>query len=214
MLIDLVCLQCSCDFHIDEKYIKYGLKRGRTCGKFCSTECSGRYNTEQNTKLVLCTHCGKEFVKHNNQFKKSKSGNNFCGSSCAATYNNRHKTTGNRRSKLEAHIEGVLRSTFPKLEIIANSTSLIDYELDFYFPELKLALEINGIFHYKPIYGEEKLKRIQNNDNNKIKLCKDKNIKLIIYKDNSIRFSSKNAEICWEEIKEMLLPYLYGRGKL
>ena len=42
--------------------------------------------------------------------------------------------------------------------------SVINSELDFYFPNLKLAIEINGPLHYKPIYGKDKLIQIQNNN--------------------------------------------------
>jgi hypothetical protein len=34
--------------------------------------------------------------------------------------------------------------------------------LDFYFPELRFAIELNGITHYEPIYGEDKFEKIKN----------------------------------------------------
>jgi hypothetical protein len=52
--------------------------------------------------------------------------------------------------------------------------------LDIYLPSLKLAFELNGIFHYEPIYGTEKLNQIQNNDNKKFKLCYKNEISLCI----------------------------------
>ena len=36
----------------------------------------------------------------------------------------------------------------------------INSELDVYVPSLNLAFELNGIFHYEPIYGEKKLNQI------------------------------------------------------
>ena len=41
-----------------------------------------------------------------------------------------------------------------------NNSTTISSELDFYFPQLKLAIEINGIVHYEPIYGSNKFDKI------------------------------------------------------
>ena len=82
----------------------------------------------------------------------SKSGHLFCNHSCAATYNITHKTVGTRRSKLEVWLESQLRELYPNLTLLPNDKTAINSELDFYFPELKLAFELNGIFHYEPIY--------------------------------------------------------------
>ena len=56
---------------------------------------------------------------------------------------------------------------------------IIQSELDIYIPSLKLAFEIQGIFHYEPIFGQEKLDQIQKNDLEKVKKCKALGIKLI-----------------------------------
>ena len=101
------------------------------------------------------------------KYKKRKSDRLFCSSSCAAKYNNAHKTYGTRRSKLEAYLESQLRSEFPQLELICNGKNAIGSELDFYFPQLRLAIELNGILHYEPIYGADRLERTQANDQQK-----------------------------------------------
>ena len=80
--------------------------------------------------------------------------------SCAATYNNKNKTHGTRRSKLECFIEKKLSELYPDLTIHYNQKDTINSELDIYIPSFKLAFELNGIFHYEPIYGEEKLNQI------------------------------------------------------
>lgn len=49
-----------------------------------------------------------------------------------------------------------------------------------YFPSLKLAFELNGIFHYEPIYGSDKLSSIQNNDHRKFAACHEAGISLCI----------------------------------
>lgn len=43
-----------------------------------------------------------------------------------------------------------------------------------------MAFELNGIFHYEPIYGNDKLNQIQNNDNRKYQACLEHNIELCI----------------------------------
>jgi hypothetical protein len=68
----------------------------------------------------------------------------------------------------------------PNLEFHFNRKDAINGELDIYIPALKLAFELNGIFHYEPIYGPEKLSSIQTNDNRKMQACYDFGISLCI----------------------------------
>ena len=56
----------------------------------------------------------------------------------------------------------------------------IKSELDIFIPALKFAFELNGIFHYEPIYGQDKLKSIINNDDRKFQACLEHNIELCI----------------------------------
>lgn len=85
-----------------------------------------------------------------------------------------------RRSKLERWIENKLKETFPLLEMDFNKKDAINSELDIFFPTLRLAFELNGCFHYEPIFGEDKLKQIQNNDSRKFQACIEKGIELCI----------------------------------
>lgn len=43
---------------------------------------------------------------------------------------------------------------------------------------MKLAFELNGMFHYEPIFGEVKLNQILENNNNKFQSCQKHNISL------------------------------------
>lgn len=127
-----------------------------------------------------CGNCNKDIFVFPRDLRKSKSGKCFCSQSCGATYNNKNKSYGIRRSKLEKFVEQAIRDVFPNLEMKCNSKTEIGSELDFYFPSLKLGIEINGIYHYEPIHGKDKLTRIQNNDQAKLRACDEKGIDLII----------------------------------
>jgi len=127
--------------------------------------------------------------------KPPKEYNFFCGSSCAAIYNNTHKTHGNRKSKLECFIEKHLKELYPTLKFCFNEKDAIESELDIYVPILKVAFEINGIFHYQPIHGEKKLSEIQSNDCKKAEACIQKGIELYTIDSSKLSyFTYKNAE--------------------
>jgi len=186
-LLPCQCYQCSKIFYQTKHQIQEGLNpnRKKKC-KYCSKECE---NKSQITKqIVKCTNCGKEFEKYPNQFKKSKSGNHFCSHSCACTYQNTHKTTGYRRSKLEIYLETKLTSLYPNLLILFNNKEIINSELDIYISSLKLAFELNGLFHYEPIFGDKTFMNIQNNDNRKFQACLEHNIELCIIDTSSQKY--------------------------
>ena len=111
----------------------------------------------------------------------------FCSQSCAASYNNTHKTTGTRVSKLEIYLQKNLSRIY-KFEFKFNSKEEINSELDIYIPSLKLAFELNGIFHYEPIFGQEKLAQIQNNDERKFQACLENNIELCTIDASSLKY--------------------------
>lgn len=169
---------------------KYGFKVGRINCIYCCNKCKYKHCKVK----VRCTGCNKEIIKRKTEIKKSKSGNSFCSRSCSTTYNNKNKTNGTRRSKLEKYIEEQLTILYPNLEIIFNDKETISSELDIYIPSLKLAFELNGIFHYEPIYGEDKLNQIQNNDERKFQLCLKHGIELcIIDTSNQKYFKPKTS---------------------
>lgn len=90
----------------------------------------------------------------------------------------KNKTYGNNRSKLEIFIEQKLKSRYDNINFIFNFKNQIGYELDIFIPNLNLAFELNVIFHYLPIFGEEKLKKVKYKDDVKKKMCLESNIDL------------------------------------
>jgi len=97
---------------------------------------------------------------------------------------------------------------------LCNSKEEIGSELDFYFPELKFAIELNGIFHYEPIYGEDKLERIQDNDKQKMLMCYEKGIELAIIDSSHIKNLTKNHKHKMESIIDSLLEKVLSRLEL
>ncbi len=173
--VDLECSVCKKEFRSKKNKI-YESKRYGSLSITCSRDCyklfAGYF------KKVVCKNCNKDFIKRSQQIKVTKS--NFCSKSCAATFNNKNKSHGTRRSKLEVWLEEKLKEKYGKSFFDFNQKNAISSELDIYCPALKLAFELNGIFHYEPIYSEEKLKQIQNNDGRKYQACIERGIELCI----------------------------------
>lgn len=182
-LILIECLNCKKSFQRPKKMIIYDFLHRNRLPKYCSPLCKSEFNFKTSYSSVECQLCKNEFYKRNLEIKKSP--NNFCSKSCAAIFNNKNKTHGTRRSKLEIYLEQKLKEIYPNLEILFNSKKAINSELDIYIPSLKLAFELNGIFHYEPIFGNKKLNQTQNNDSNKFQKCQEKGISLCIIDTSS-----------------------------
>ena len=211
-------LKCSCGnckkIHLLSKTAINCLKRksrvnNREMYYSCSRKCAAELSLKTRgfdkviAKLVTCKNCHKEFYKLPKEIVKSI--NNFCSRSCNATYHNTHKKRGTRRSKLEIWLSEKLPILYPQLEFKFNSKEEINSELDIYIPSLRLAIELNGIFHYEPIYGKNKLKQIQNNDNRKFQACLEKNIELcIIDTSQQAYFKERTSQKYLDIIKDII----------
>lgn len=154
---------------------------------FCSILCMKKYRKiNQNTTRYKCSNCTKKFYRFPSQVKDINK--LFCCQSCAGKYNSSHRTKGNTRSKLEIWLEIELIKIYPKLNIHFNRKDAIMSELDIYIPSLELAFELNGIFHYEPIFGQEKLNSIKSNDNRKFQACLEHGIELCIIDTTDIKY--------------------------
>jgi hypothetical protein len=170
------------------------------------------FDSTKVTELVelQCVSCHCVFTREKRAIQKvlkhisidgpKKNWGNFCGKSCSAKHNNQHvKKKGDNRSKLERWIETKLNILYPNLEIHYSRRDTINAELDIYIPSLKLAFELNGVFHYEPIFGEDRLKSAKTNDERKFQACIENNIELCII--NTTKLSGKFTDIKCE-------PYL------
>jgi hypothetical protein len=192
----LICNFCQCKYdpHTPNTY---------TDKHYCSPECQ---HASMETKIeVVCSYCGMGRKKWLSQMKKSKSGLSFCNSSCSALYHNKNKKYGNRISKIEKYFQRRLAEDFPSLNILYNDKTVIGSELDIYIPDMKLAFEVNGIVHYEPIYGFDKLSKIQNNDHQKIISCYKQGIELAILDVSSIKYYKEDRmELLYQKIKDIV----------
>lgn len=188
----LKCSYCNADFK-SKKRKKY----------FCSRNCYYKNMTKKGTVSIKCSNCNKSIEKRLSQFKRGK--NSFCSSSCSATYNNKHKIKGIRRSKLEKYLEVKLKEIYPDIDFHFNRSDAINSELDIYIPSLKLAFELNGIFHYEPIYGTEKLSQIKNNDNRKFQACLQQGIELCIIDTSQQKYFKESTSIKYLDIIKSII---------
>lgn len=201
------CYQCKKTFYKDKRTILKVLnKNGSHSGKFCSHSCKTLFLGK--TKSLNCFNCDKKFNKSLNQFNKSK--NHFCSKSCAAIHNNTHKIHGTRRSKLEAYLEEQLSYLYPYLEIFFNKKDAINSELDIYIPSLKLAFELNGIYHYEPVHGPNKLTQIQNNDQRKFQACAEQGISLCIIDTSKQKYFKENTS---QEFLNIIIEIINNKSK-
>ena len=158
---------------------------------------------------VTCIECGKVTRRAMAEVKKSK--NHFCSHSCSCTHQNRNKKTGTTTSKLETFIANRIRQTYPSLTVIQNDRTTVGHELDIFIPSLRVAIEVNGIMHYEPIFGDDKFNRIQFGDQQKMLLCNNMDIELIVV-PNMKTFSKKYSEKVWEELHGVLDKCIITRG--
>ncbi len=180
-LLPFECKNCKTTYYKRQHHIRSILSGGGDTN-YCSRKCMGAGYAEPR-HLFECEQCGGVAECSNGHLAlRERTGlrHHFCSSSCNASYQNAHKTRGDKRSKLERWIETQLTTLYPVLEIHYNRRDAIKGELDIYIPSLKLAIELNGIFHYEPIYGEEKLNRTQTNDTRKFQACLERGIELCI----------------------------------
>ena len=208
--LPLRCKQCKNVFHRNKHEIQSVInKTSAKTGWFCSNKCKAIFYAPP-PQEVQCEQCLCYFYKNQFQIKNTK--HNFCCQSCAAKYNNAHKTTGTKISKLEIWIQKQLLQQYAHIEFHFNRKDAINSELDIYIPKYKLAFELNGIFHYEPIYGDEKLNQIQNNDNRKFQACIENGIELCIIDSSAFKnFKEEKAKVYFNIISNIINNRILNR---
>ncbi len=199
--IDLRCRVCGVAFSQTKAMILKSFKAGYTSG-FCSRNCGNKFKFNQVS--TQCKECQVPImVRH---YQKTHYKHNFCSYSCSAKYRNKHKTTGTIRSKLEIWLEAQIKQNYPDTIMIPNDRKLLGgLEIDFYFPVLKFGIELNGITHYEPIYGIDRLTRSLDSDKRKMSLCQEKGVELAVINVSQFKyFTDTCRETTWKEIENIL----------
>lgn len=210
-------LKCECDMckaiFYKTKHSIYNARERKCKYIFCSRACVSRKTClnrgGHEAEEKHCETCGKVFKKLVCHSKKTK--HDFCCYSCFGIYINAHKKYGYNRSKLENYIDEKLIKLYPKMEFHFNRNDAINGELDIFIPSLKLAFELNGIFHYEPIFGNDKLKSTKNNDCRKFQACLERGIELCVIDTSAQKYfkentSKKYLDIIVKIIEQKLVP--------
>ena len=175
-LIPLDCSACKVRYYKIKRLARHYILYETIKEQYCSKECQNKGQVTAVTEP--CANCDIPVIRTLTERKKII--NVFCGHSCAAQYNNKHKKHGIRRSKLELFLEQELSNSYPSLNIISNDRVTVGTELDFYFPELRFAIELNGPTHYEPIYGNDKFEKVLAKDKQKMIKCYEMGIELMV----------------------------------
>lgn len=169
----------------------------------------GETNEDQHkAKLLVCEWCQKNCFQKPCQIRQNK--HHFCSLSCSSSFAQKNKKYGTNKSKMEKYLANKLQDQYPNLDVIYNSKKAIGLELDIYIPVLAIAFEINGIFHYKSIFGQNKLQKTQFYDREKIRLCQESNIKLIVIDTSKSNiFNESHGESVFDFIASFLPSNLH-----
>lgn len=184
-IMERKCTNCGKNFIVDaKKKYEHTVLYPNSKHIFCNNHCYSLYKAKQRINLI-CFWCKKQFSRTKSEIKnKSRtSGKSFCSHSCAMFYNNT-QIRKSCRSKCEKMLYDLLSNKYPNLEILKNDKIVLNgFEIDIFMPKLNLGIEWNGIVHFKPIYGLDRLNKIQERDAKKQKIANDKGINLIVIPD-------------------------------
>ena len=207
--LPLRCKNCDKTFFVLKHHIQKSIRGNNLSSKrdFCNHHCHRLF--ENPPIFVHCDQCGKSLKKTQAEINSTK--HNFCSKSCSCTYHNQHKIKGTRCSKLEKWLAIKLVEIYPNLEFHFNRKDTIKSELDIYIPSLKLAFELNGIFHYEPIFSKDKLDKTQNNDERKIIACYEKQIELCIIDVSKQKYFKEQTCLPFLKIIQDILSIRFSR---
>ena len=205
--IEIVCTHCTQKFELKQHIYRKKMKRNKNNNIFCSKQCFYLHQAETKSIIKKCEYCGEEVIRQKHWVNESETKRFFCNKSHAASYNNKLKRKS-RRSKIETKFYNLLVKEFPDLNMLANDKTMLDgLETDIAIPELKLAIEWNGIVHFKPIYGQTKLDKVQSKDAEKLKIAANKDINLVVItdlvsNDKILKQAFDDVKIIIEDLRE------------
>lgn len=212
-LVALECENCQGVFQKGKNNVLSSLKGHPDFSlRFCSLKCHFTFQKRRSWIIKKCEECKAEVLKQKSKIQRNKY--NFCSKSCSAKFQNRNKTLGkSNRSKAELYIAKLIRNGFEHLQIKENCRNILPsgLEIDIYIPEIKLAIEINGPLHFAPIYGSEKLAKIQDKDARKKKEAIESKCELLIVDTSRIKYWKETEVFLDEEYYRKIEPVIQKR---
>jgi len=199
------CSQCHISF-VPRHSALWKLRNGLTKKLFCSRAC--RVLNYQRRITMPCKICDKPVTRLMSEHRKSKSGNIFCSPECGTIWSNYVGKKFNTRSILETQLEEFIKEQFPGIEVVFGDNSAIGAEIDIYFPQLKLGIEIHGAYHYYPVRGDwSKFVKTLRNDARKTRMAKDAGIKLYVLNASQLR-GKRALEAYRPQVSSLLMQLL------
>lgn len=145
------------------------------CSKtvFCSKICEAE--SRKNRIIKECVICQKKF-----ETTPARKERKYCSQKCMGVDVKKRNAlrSPQYRSFGECVLAVLLKKNGIKIQT-SNRGILNGFEIDIWLPDYNTGIEYNGIHHFKPVYGEEIFRRTKNADQEKRKIAKEKNIKLI-----------------------------------
>lgn len=182
-LLPIRCLTCGQTFMASAKQVNNlytSTGKDKLTLKYCSRAC--RDKGTQDRVTVKCANCGKELERQ--RYEQKVKDLFFCDRTCMYEYYKKHPNTSatGPRSKLEKFIGYVLAELFPELSVDYNNREVFNgLELDQYYPELNVGVEINGGWHFiDRLSNPARLRIIQEHDQEKLRLSTKLNVPLLV----------------------------------
>lgn len=215
-----------CDY-CNKEFVRQEYEIQKSDKHFCSRTCSATYWNSIKYPLenrhipiskppvikikCICGTCSKEFYKYPSSLQPTQYGLRFCSKSCQAIYANKtwNKSPrfGVNKSRCETILKNIILSEFPSIILKENDRTIIpaSLELDLYFPEKRVAIELNGPCHYIPMFGNNELNKTQNKDLLKLKYCQENNIKLFVINVMGVK---NQQQMLLDVFEKQLKPHL------
>lgn len=190
---DKTCTKCKVSKSRDNFYKRSTAKDG------LRPHCKSCVEAYDRKETYICDGCGVPFKGKPHQRKLYN--NTYCTRPCYLKNRVIRKT-----SSMEDYILNKLNREYSSLIIEPGATPFdSNLELDIYFPDLNIAIEVNGPTHYKPIYGMDKYLRQLENDKRKRLSCEDLGIQLYELDISDMdRLTDKVKATLWESVINIL----------
>ena len=189
--MEKVCIICPTHGEFWQRPVDHLHNHG--CAK-CSGV--GKFSTEEFIKVSNAVHNGYYDYSRVNYVNNRKKVCIICPEHGEFWQQPSHHMNGHGcpkcyKSKLESDIIELLENNSVKYEYNHRYSFLDNLQLDFYIPELKIAIECQGVQHFAPVKawgGKEKLEMSKHNDKKKYLLCEKEGIRLLYYSNLTINY--------------------------